>query len=151
MATEIEYKFRVTGDVPELGVGRTLEQWYIGLSPVVRVRIIEGTKAYLTIKGKGMVSRAEFEYEVPVADAEGMRELAKSNVVSKTRYRVVVGQHTWEVDQFHGVLEGLWLAEIELGSEDEAFEMPSWVGENVSRDMRYTNADLSEHGMPVDV
>ena len=98
MATEIEYKFRVNGDVPELGVGRTLEQWYIGLSPVVRVRIVEGTKAYLTIKGKGMVSRAEFEYEVPVADAEGMRALAKSNVVSKTRYRVVVGAHTWEVD-----------------------------------------------------
>ena len=150
MATEIEYKFRVN-DVPELGVGRTLEQWYIGLSPVVRVRIVEGTKAYLTIKGKGMVSRAEFEYEVPVADAEGMRALAKSNVVSKTRYRVVVGAHTWEVDQFHGVLEGLWLAEIELGSEDEEFEMPGWAGENVSRDMRYTNADLSEHGMPVDV
>jgi len=151
MATEIEYKFRVNGDVPELGVGRTLEQWYIGLSPVVRVRIVEGTKAYLTIKGKGMVTRPEFEYEVPVADAEGMRALAKSNVVSKTRYRVVVGAHTWEVDQFHGVLEGLWLAEIELGSEDEEFEMPGWAGENVSRDMRYTNADLSEHGMPVDV
>ena len=151
MPTEIEDKFRVSGELPELGVGRTLEQWYIGLSPVVRVRIVEGTKAYLTIKGKGMVSRAEFEYEVPVADAEAMRELAKSNVVSKTRYRVVVGAHTWEVDQFHGVLEGLWLAEIELGSEDEEFEMPSWVGENVSRDMRYTNADLSEHGMPVDV
>ena len=150
MATEIEYKFRVN-DVPELGVGRTLEQWYIGLSPVVRVRIVEGTKAYLTIKGKGMVTRPEFEYEVPVADAEGMRALAKSNVVSKTRYRVVVGAHTWEVDQFHGVLEGLWLAEIELGSEDEEFEMPGWAGENVSRDMRYTNADLSEHGMPVDV
>ena len=151
MATEIEYKFRVNGDVPELEVGRTLEQWYIGLSPVVRVRIVEGTKAYLTIKGKGMVTRPEFEYEVPVADAEGMRALAKSNVVSKTRYRVVVGAHTWEVDQFHGVLEGLWLAEIELGSEDEEFEMPGWAGENVSRDMRYTNADLSEHGMPVDV
>lgn len=112
----------------------------------VRVRI-KGDGAYLTIKGATTgISRSEYEYLIPVADARAMmQELALYPAIDKTRYRVRCGKHLWDLDLFAGENEGLVMAEVELGSEDETFEMPEWAGEEVSGDRRYYNSYLSRH------
>ena len=102
-------------------------------------------KAYLTIKGPGHISRAEFEYEIPFADASFM--LDRSVPAGRDREDALQAEgrrHIWEIDVFHGDNEGLVLAEVELEREDEAFERPDWVLEEVSRDPRYFNASLSK-------
>jgi adenylate cyclase len=109
----------------------------------VRVRVA-GTRGLLTVKGKTRgLARDEFEYEIPVEDARAMLATLAGPAVTKLRYEVPVGPHTWEVDVFQGDNEGLVVAEIELTSEDEAFERPSWVGEEVTRDARYLNTNLA--------
>ena len=148
MAKEIERKFLVAGDGWRNQQGRRYRQAYLSTDKerTVRVRVVDDS-AWLTIKGltRG-VTRAEFEYPIPLADAETLLEdLCLQPVIDKTRYLVPVGQHTWEVDEFHGVNEGLIVAEIELASEDEAFEKPDWLGEEVSGDPRYFNANLIAH------
>jgi adenylate cyclase len=110
---------------------------------VVRVRI-HGKKAYLTVKGitKG-ISRAEFEYKIPVADAKNMLEnLCIKPTIIKYRYKINVEGFTWEVDEFLGENEGLVIAEIELRSDDQQFPRPDWLGEEVTSDTRYYNANL---------
>ncbi|MBO7161139.1 MAG: CYTH domain-containing protein [Paludibacteraceae bacterium] len=110
----------------------------------LRVRIAED-KAYLTIKGKTTgFSRAEFEYEIPLEDARQMMKLSLYPPIEKIRYKVEVGGKIWEVDEFLGAHQGLLLAEIELESEDEAFEMPIWAGKEVTGDARYYNSSLSK-------
>lgn len=150
MAKEIERKFLVSGefrqDSPE---SYRIMQGYICSDPdrTVRVRV-RGDKGFLTIKGRGSedgLSRYEWEKEIPVAEAAELMALCGSGVIDKTRYLVPLGKHTYEVDVFHGANEGLVLAEIELSDEQEAFEKPSWLGEEVTGDVRYYNSMLSLH------
>jgi CYTH domain-containing protein len=124
-------------------------QGYICSDPdrTVRVRV-RGDKGFLTIKGRGSedgLSRYEWEKEIPVSEAFELMALCGSGVIDKTRYLVPFGKHTYEVDVFHGANEGLVLAEIELSDEQEAFEKPSWLGEEVTGDVRYYNSMLSLH------
>ena len=108
----------------------------------VRVRI-KGSKGYLTIKGetKG-ITRSEYEYEIPLAEAKKMMAEFCDRVLSKDRYCIEVAGHTWEVDVFHGKLAPLIIAEIELDSENEAFVVPEWVGKEVSLEASYYNSNL---------
>lgn len=148
MATEIEHKFLVVGDEWRKGPSTSYRQGYLSIRPdaVVRVRI-GGGKGYLTVKGANVgVSRPEFEYEIPESDAEEIiAGLCGTRVIEKTRHRIRVGTHTWEVDEFHGANEGLVVAEIELEFEGQPFEMPTWVTTEVSDEPRYTNAMLATH------
>jgi adenylate cyclase len=109
----------------------------------VRVRI-EGERAVITIKSKSTgATRGEWEYEIPVPDAaELLERLCEQPLVEKVRHRIRYGRHTWEVDEFQGENAGLVVAEIELGSEDEAFEKPDWIGQEVTGDPRYYNSSL---------
>jgi adenylate cyclase len=150
MATEIERKFLVAGDGwKDAVVTETrLTQGYLASSPRVTVRVrVKGDQGVVTIKGATQgISRAEFEYPIPVEDARAMLDtLVENGIVDKVRYRVPCGRHTWEVDVFAGDNAGLVLAEIELDSEDEPFVRPDWLGEEVSDDSRYYNANLARH------
>lgn len=146
---EIEKKFLVNEKwkAPAEG-GAYYRQGYLAESgATTRVRIIEerGEKrAFLTIKGKTVgISRPEFEYEIPVSDAEEMLKMALYPEIEKIRYKVNVGGRIWEVDEFLGVHKGLIVAEIELESEKAEYELPEWAGEEVSLDRSYSNAALS--------
>ena len=109
---------------------------------IVRVRT-KGSKGFLTIKGKSVgISRSEYEYEIPLDEAEKMIAKFCPKVLSKDRYEIHVGKHLWEVDVFHGKLAPLIIAEIELSREDESFEMPEWVEKEVSDDLEYFNSRL---------
>jgi CYTH domain-containing protein len=122
-----------------------MKQAYLGLAPGPTVRIrIAGDEAFLTIKGRtlGLV-RPEFEYQVPVSEAEEMINLAISEPVEKVRYEITYEGFIWEVDVFGGKNAGLVLAEIELESESQVFPVPDWVMEEVSSDARYYNSYLS--------
>lgn len=150
MATEIERKFLVRGDFSrEVSSAQRIVQGYICSQPGRTVRIrIRGEEGFLTIKGpsddKGL-SRYEFEQKISLADAEKLLELCEPGVIDKIRHLVPHGGHLWEVDVFHGANEGLVMAEIELTSEDEAFDKPEWLGEEVSGDRRYYNSMLTKH------
>lgn len=147
MGREIERKFLVAGDGWRPGDdGRHQRQGYLTVAaPVVRVRIEAGC-ATLTIKSaQDGLTRAEYEYAIPLADADEMLDTLCPFAVEKTRYLRTFAGHTWEVDVFHGRNDGLVVAEVELGSEDEAVELPPWVGEDVSHDVRYRVAYLSQH------
>ena len=148
MGTEIERKFLVVGDDWRVGAsGTSYVQGYLSrdVARIVRVRQA-GTSAYLTIKGivEG-VSRPEFEYPIPLSDAQQLMSLCLRPLVEKTRYVINYGGKRWEVDEFHGDNLGLILAEIELSREDEAVVIPPWIGQEVSGDPRYFNSYLSEH------
>lgn len=148
MAREIERKFLILNEewraVAEDGV--RLRQGYLAMTgkSVTRVRIHGADSAFITVKSaeKG-VSRDEYEYEIPVADAAAMLALCEQGIIDKTRYKVAAGALTWEIDVFAGDNEGLVVAEIELPDEKTAFEKPSWVGAEVTHDDRYFNAALS--------
>lgn len=149
MGTEIERKFWVSGDAWRgLAPGVAYCQGYIPTQDhrTVRVRIA-GSQGYLTLKGpvRGM-SRSEFEYEIPVVEARQiLAELCDRPLVEKIRYRIPVGQHVWELDEFLGENAGLILAEVELASEVETFERPRWAGVEVTGDRRYYNSYLAQH------
>ena len=146
---EIERKYLIKKDLwanvlkPE---PKLIVQAYLLNSPQKTVRIrIKGTKGFLTIKGETTgISRAEFEYEIPLEDAQNLIKQFAEKVIRKHRYEIPFGNHVWEVDEFHDNLEGLLLAEIELQSEDEAFENPKWISAEVSTDPEYFNARLIE-------
>ncbi len=145
---EIERKFLVQGDGWKEGAqAKAISQGYLyqGNDFVLRART-KGDKGFLTIKAdKGGITRQEFEYEIPVEDVKEMhRDICPKAPLEKTRYLVDVGGMTWEVDEFHGVNEGLVIAEIELETADQAFEMPVWAGPEVSDDNRFFNAYLYE-------
>jgi len=123
-----------------------MSQGYLSVDPerVVRVRV-EGEQAWLTIKGKiSGVTRDEFEYPVPVADARQLLLLAVFPPVEKIRHRVKVEGFLWEVDEFLGANKGLWLAEIELEDENQLFVRPEWLGSEVTHDRRYYNSQLAQ-------
>lgn len=144
---EIERKFLVNGDFKRHSVSHTrIVQGYLSSVPerTVRVRIAED-KAYLTIKGiasKDGLTRFEWEKEIEVADARELIKLCEPGVIDKTRYLVPCGEHIFEVDEFYGENEGLVIAEIELGSENEKYEHPEWLGNEVTGDIRYYNGSL---------
>lgn len=151
MAQEIERKFLVAGDYKsEVYASVRITQGYLSRVPerVVRVRI-KGDKGFITIKGTTNdtgLSRFEWEKEIPLADAQSLLKLAEPGVIDKTRHLIknTDGRHIWEVDEFHGDNEGLVMAEIELESENDLFDKPSWLGKEVTGDKRYYNAYLSE-------
>jgi adenylate cyclase len=149
MPQEIERKFLVKeGFKLDVQSNTLIMQGYLSSAPerIVRVRI-NGEKGYLTIKGvtnnSGM-SRYEWEKEIDVAEARELLALCEPGIIDKTRYLVQVGKFTFEVDEFHGENEGLVIAEIELGSEEQTFEKPSWLGEEVTGDKRYFNSKLTK-------
>lgn len=148
MGVEIERKFLIDETkLPTLQNGYTIKQGYIQTIDHTTVRIrVRGQEAFLTIKGKSQgASRLEFEYPIPLNDAEEMlTNLCHASRVEKTRYLIEYEGHTWEVDIFEGSNKGLMIAEIELKSEDEAFPLPEWVTKEVTEDVRYFNANLVE-------
>jgi len=146
MGVEIERKFLLVGDAwRTLGEPVLLRQGYLSSDPdrTVRVRI-EGDSGTLTIKGRSQgATRAEWEYPVPLAEAaELLERLCERPLIEKYRRRIAFAGHTWEVDEFLGANAGLAFAEIELASEDEPFDKPDWIGEEVTHDRRYFNSSL---------
>jgi adenylate cyclase len=146
VGVEIERKFLLQGDGwRNQGQATLLRQGYLNSHKdrTVRVRIA-GDEAFLTIKSRNVgASRGEWEYPIPVAEAAELLDgLCEQPLIEKIRHRIPQGQHVWEVDEFLGVNAGLVVAEIELGSEDEAFDKPDWVGEDVTGDVRYLNSNL---------
>ena len=150
MALEIERKFLVKGDfMPDVISSLRIVQGYLASSPTASVRIrIYGEKGYMTVKGRmsesGM-SRFEWEKEIPADEALSLLRLCAGGVIDKVRHIVPFAGHNFEVDVFGGANDGLVLAEVELSSEDEAFEKPSWLGQEVTGDMRYHNSMLLKH------
>jgi len=157
MATEIERKFLLNDHTIFDGLpGKEITQGYLSDSGVVvRVRTIkqwictsDHFYGYLTIKGSGLVSRDEYEYEIPYEDALEMLDKLAIYTISKTRYEFEFRGHVFEIDKFHGALEGFMMVEVELASEDEVVDLPPWIGKEVSHDPLYSNFSLAELGMP---
>lgn len=146
MPLEIERKFLLRSDAwrDDVHQSYALHQGYLSSNPgrTVRVRI-RGERGILTIKGRGAgISRPEFEYDIPYDEALVLLALCEQPTIEKVRHEVRVGEHLWEIDVFGGENAGLVLAEIELGEENEAFDRPVWLGEEVSADQRYFNSSL---------
>jgi adenylate cyclase len=147
VASEIERKFLVHGDGWREGTRQRLCQCYLNRDKERTVRVrIAGDEAFLTIKGvtRG-ATRAEFEYEIPMQDAEQLLELSDGPILEKNRHVLVHEGARWEVDEFLGDNAGLVVAEIELQSEDQPFNRPPWLGEEVTNDQRYYNSNLAGH------
>ncbi|MBT4735830.1 MAG: CYTH domain-containing protein [Candidatus Marinimicrobia bacterium] len=148
MAKEIERKFLMDlTHWPRDTEGTPYRQGYLSITKkgIVRVRI-KGEIATLTVKSSGTgLSRDEFEYEIPIDDAEALINLCQNDIIEKTRYKIMAKGKLWDVDEFHGENSGLWLAEVELESEDESVILPKWVIQEVSGDEKYYNAFLSKH------
>ena len=147
MGLEIERKFLVTGEFRDQTYSHSrIRQGYIltGQGKTIRIRIRDD-RGYLTIKGpsdRAGLSRYEFETEVSLADAQDLMRICEPGIIDKTRYLVRSGEHIFEVDEFYGDNEGLVMAEVELGSEDEPFEKPSFIGREVTGDRRFYNSHL---------
>ena len=146
MGQEIERKFLVRNEkYKEISSRKLIKQGFLNLGPlsVVRVRIID-TSAWITIKGESEgIVRAEFEYEIPLADAKYMLiNLCHQPIIEKVRYQLKYRDHIWEIDEFTGENEGLVIAEVELKSQNEKLELPEWVGPEVTKDNRYYNNNL---------
>lgn len=146
MAVEIEYKYLVKNDnFKDMARSNThIKQGYLSREPqrTVRVRVRDG-KGYLAVKTENRgASRNEFEYEIPIADAYQMLEICLPPIIDKTRYLVPFAGHVWEVDEFHSEREGLVTAEIELESEEETYDLPSFIGEDVTGNPKYYNSNL---------
>ncbi len=147
MATEIERKFLVSGDFKAvIESSQRITQGYLCSIPERTVRVrIKGDKGFITIKGLGSASgasRYEWEKEIPVKEVNELLELCEPGVIDKTRYLVTSGAHTFEVDEFYGDNDGLTVAEVELSSEDEHFDKPEWLAQEVTGDVRYYNSML---------
>jgi adenylate cyclase len=148
---EIERKFLVKNDSFKTAAftQNHIAQGYLSSVPERTVRVrIKGEKGFLTIKGisnESGLSRFEWEKEIPIEEAKKLLLLCEKGVIDKTRFEVKSGNHVYEIDVFYGDNEGLIIAEIELDSETETFEKPSWLGEEVTHDKRYYNSYLSNN------
>lgn len=146
MAIEIERKFLLANNhwQQQISHSTRIAQGYLATDPTVRVRV-KGDAGFLTIKGKSLdgISRTEFEYPIPAADALELLQLCP-NVLDKTRHLVEFAGFAWEIDEFHGENTGLIVAEIELPAVDTVFEKPEWIGAEVTGDVRYYNSMLSQ-------
>lgn len=151
MAQEIERKFLVkSDDYKKYAKKETrITQGYLSSVPERTVRVrIKGDKGFITIKGIGNASgasRYEWEKEIPVVEVKELLELCEPGVIDKTRYLVDAGNHTFEVDEFYGDNEGLTVAEVELSDENETFEKPNWLAEEVTGDAKYFNSMLMKN------
>ncbi len=151
MPFEIEKKFLVTGEQFKQDAEKQVRivQGYLSTVPERTVRIrIKGDTGYLTIKGIGNDSgatRYEWEKEISITDAEDLLKICEDGVIDKTRFLVKSGQHTFEVDEFHGENEGLIVAEVELEDEAEAFDKPQWIAEEVTGQVKYYNSMLIQN------
>lgn len=157
MPKEIERKFLVADDSWRAGAapGQRFEQAIVFANGErsLRIRLIDGHKATLTLKigiDGSSLTRHEFEYAVPAADAEELLTLATGNRISKTRYDVTQDGHIWEVDVYSGKLDGLVVAEVELESEDDDPALPPWLGREVTGDRRFSNQALAENSLGED-
>ncbi|MCX7772013.1 MAG: CYTH domain-containing protein [Clostridia bacterium] len=148
MPQEIERKFLVTrDDYKKLGRGVLYRQGYLNSNAnrIVRIRIVEN-KAMITIKGISVgAARPEFEYPIPVEDAEVLLSLCERPLLEKYRYKIDHEGMVWEIDEFLGENDGLVVAELELEAEDQPYQKPDWVGEEVTYDPRYYNSALIRH------
>ncbi|MEP3837526.1 MAG: CYTH domain-containing protein [Algibacter sp.] len=148
---EIERKFLVTSNAfkAEAFKATRIIQGYLNSNKERAVRVrLKGEQGYLTIKGassKNGLSRFEWEKEIPNNEAQELLNLCEPGVIDKIRYEVKVGLHIFEVDTFFGDNEGLIIAEVELKNENEAFEKPNWLGEEVSGQIKYYNSQLSNN------
>ena len=147
---EIERKFLVNGDYKSLSTKSTrITQGYLSSVPERTVRVrVKGDKGFITIKGIGNASgasRYEWEKEIPVEEVNELLKICEPGVIDKTRYHVVAGSHTYEVDEFYGENQGLTVAEVELSSEEEDFAKPDWLGEEVTGDVKYYNSMLMKN------
>ena len=149
MGLEIERKFLVRDNsFRSLAQGTKYRQGYLNSAKerVVRVRTIDD-KGFLTIKGIATgVTRAEYEYEIPAKEAEAMLdELCEQPLIEKNRYKIAYKGFIWEVDEFFGENQGLILAEVELESEDQPYDKPEWIGDEVTGDPKYFNSNLIQN------
>ena len=148
MGIEIERKFLLSGEQwRALGQPLLLRQGYLSSTParVVRVRV-EGDQAFMTVKGKSVgATRGEWEYPIPLVDANQLLALCEQPLVEKFRRKIDYAGNVWEVDEFLGANAGLVVAEIELVSEDQPFARPDWIGAEVTHDARYFNSALARH------
>jgi adenylate cyclase len=153
MAIEIERKFLVLGDSwrSKVNSRSLISQGYLSRtsSLSIRVRVMD-ENGFLTIKnGPDPLSRLEFEYPIPLADAEELlSNLCDQSVLRKTRHIIPMGAVNWEVDEFEGLLQGLLLAEVELPFAEFGLEFPKWIGREVTHDSRYLNVNLAEMSEP---
>lgn len=145
MGTEIERKFLVRGSGWQTDAPQRIVQGYLNRDKARTVRVrIAGAEAFLTIKGVTTgATRAEFEYPIPLADAEALLALCDGPLIDKLRHRVAHGGLLWEIDQFLGDNAGLVVAEVELASEDQTVALPPWVADEVTGDRRYYNSSLA--------
>ena len=147
MALEIERKFLIDAEkLSEIHLtgGEKISQGYLStdIEKIVRVRI-KKNRGFLAVKTKNIgIVRREFEYEIPLVDAEELLKLCGKNVLTKIRYKIEFENHLWEVDIFEGRHAGLILAEVEIKFPDEIVKIPSWAGAEVSGDSRYYNVNL---------
>jgi len=153
MAKEIERKFLVDGDAWRMAASsrHSIVQFYLAAAAgrSIRIRIRDGKTALLTLKfGPGARERDEFEYEIPLSDAAEMLVFAVGHAIEKTRHLVEHDGHLFEVDEFHGHLEGLVIAELETPEAANVSVLPGWAGEEVTDDPAYTNASLAAAGDP---
>jgi adenylate cyclase len=147
---EIERKFLVNGDAWRDAVSHALKlrQGYLNRERQCSIRVrSDGRRGWLNIKGVTVgAERREFEYEIPLAEAEELlSDFAQPPLIEKTRYHVPAGEHVWEIDVFEGDNAGLIVAEIELNHPDEPFDKPAWVADEVTDDVRYYNTQLARH------
>ena len=151
MAQEIERKFLVTSNIFKKESFKELKitQGFLSTIPerTVRVRVIEN-KGFITVKGLGNesgTSRFEWEKEIAVDDVLNLLKICEPGIIEKKSFKVVSGDHIFEVDVFYGENEGLIIAEVELSSEDEVFEKPKWLGEEVTGQVKYYNSMLMKN------
>jgi CYTH domain-containing protein len=146
MPKEIERKFLLKNDAWRAGAtGVRYRQGYLSTEKQRAVRIrTAGDQGYLTIKGESVgATRSEYEYPIPLDDAnEMLSQLCLRPIIEKVRYKIPFAGLTWEVDEFEGENAGLIMAEVELDSEEQAFELPGWAGKEVTGDPKYYNASL---------
>ena len=148
MPQEIERKFLVPNlSLVPLGAGEFIEQGYLACTPSCEIRVrLKASGAVLTLKSRQTGrTRSEFEYPIPLPEAQAMLTTLCENKIVKTRHKVPVGGLMWEVDVFEGKQAGLVMAEVELQTEKQQMELPLWVGKEVTDDARYRNANLAKH------
>lgn len=148
MGIEIERKYLIAGDGwrDRVTSTRLLRQGYLtaGSGVTVRVRAVDDRTGYLTIKSGGSaLARAEFEYEIPIADARQMLGYVRGAQIEKTRHNLDLPGGDWVVDEFHGRHEGLCIAEVELESPTGKLDLPDWIGDEVTGDPQYYNSSLA--------
>ena len=150
MAVEIEHKFLVRDERWRREVERSvrMRQGYLTSDARCSVRVrVAGEQGHLNVKSGTLgIQRSEYEYPIPLAEAEEMLDtLCEQPLLEKTRHFVRFGGHLWEIDEFEGDNAGLIVAEVELSRTDEPFDRPDWLGEDVSHDIRYYNSQLARH------